>query len=45
MDSLKQIEKQIFLIKELVETFESKINTEEDLTMVSFFNQKEKIEF
>ncbi len=34
MDSLKQLEKQIFSIKELVENFESKINTEEDLTVV-----------
>lgn len=36
MDSLKQIEKQIFIIKELVENFESKINTEEDLAIVLF---------
>jgi hypothetical protein len=44
MDSLKQLEKQIFLLKELVESFESKINTEEDLTIVLFnFNQKENL--
>jgi hypothetical protein len=36
MDYLKQLEKKIFSLKELVENFESKINTvEEDLLIVS----------
>lgn len=34
MDSLKQLEKYIFSLKELVENFESKLNTEEDLLNV-----------